>query len=221
VDASLAWASEHGAEVRAHTPAVGLRLTSAGDGRRRVEAVETAEGPIPCDVLVLAAGLGTPALAAQAGLEVPLKNSFGAVILTEPRPRLFQHTAVVQTARDLDCRVSLRQLPDGAVMLHGLGTGEGSLGGTDAELALVMETAARFVPSLQAARVAEVRRDGRPVPRDGMPVLGFARAVPNLYLATTHNAITLAPVVGELAAIEILDGVEVDLLAPYRVERFS
>lgn len=221
VDTSLAWASEHGARVRDHTPVGGLRLTPAGDGRRRVEAVDAGGEQIPCDFVVLAAGLGAPELAAQAGLELPLKNSFGAVVVTEPMPRLFQHAAVVQTARDLDVRVSLRQLSDGAVMLHGLGTGEGSLGSTEAELAQVRETAARFVPSLQGARVAEVRRDGRPVPRDGMPVLGFARAVPNLYLAVMHNAISLAPVVGELAAIEILDGVEVDLLAPYRIERFS
>lgn len=221
VDTSLAWASEHGAQVRANTPVTGLRLTSAGHGGRRVEAVEAGGDQIPCDAVVLAAGLGAPELAAQAGLELPLNNSFGAVVVTEPLPRLFQHAAVVQTARDVPCRVSIRQLPDGAVMLHGLGTGEGSLGSTDAELAQVQETAAQSVPSLRDTKVAEVRKDGRPVPRDGMPVLGFARAVPNLYLAVMHNAITLAPVVGELAAIEILDGVEVDLLTPYRIERFS
>ena len=59
------------------------------------------------------------------------------------------------------------------------------------------------------------------MPLDGYPVLGLSQAVPNVYLAVTHSGVTLAPLVGEYAAIEILDGVSVDLLAPYRVERFG
>ena len=61
----------------------------------------------------------------------------------------------------------------------------------------------------------------RPMPLDGYPVLGLSRTVPNVYLAVTHSGVTLAPLVGEYTAIEILDGVSVDLLAPYRVERFG
>ncbi|MGH6919428.1 MAG: NAD(P)/FAD-dependent oxidoreductase, partial [Geminicoccaceae bacterium] len=39
-------------------------------------------------------------------------------------------------------------------------------------------------------------------------------------LATMHSGVTLAPAVGRFAAMEILDGARVDLLAPYRPERF-
>ena len=35
------------------------------------------------------------------------------------------------------------------------------------------------------------------------------------------GAVDLGPLVGRLAAAEILDGVSVELLAPYRLERFA
>ena len=54
-----------------------------------------------------------------------------------------------------------------------------------------------------------------------MPVVGFAPDVPGLYLATMHSGVTLAPAVGRFATAEILDGARVDLLKPYRPERFA
>jgi glycine/D-amino acid oxidase-like deaminating enzyme len=59
------------------------------------------------------------------------------------------------------------------------------------------------------------------MPGDGLPVLGFAAKAPNLYLAMMHSGVTLAPLVGALATIEIVDAIRVDTLAPYRVERFA
>jgi glycine/D-amino acid oxidase-like deaminating enzyme len=37
----------------------------------------------------------------------------------------------------------------------------------------------------------------------------------------THSGVTLAPLIGQLASIEILDGVRVEALDPYRTERFA
>ena len=36
-----------------------------------------------------------------------------------------------------------------------------------------------------------------------------------------HSGVTLAPLVGRLAAMEILDGVRVQMLEPFRLERFK
>ena len=44
---------------------------------------------------------------------------------------------------------------------------------------------------------------------------------PNLYVATSHSGVTLAPIIGEFAAIEIVVGVEVELLQPFRLKRFT
>jgi glycine/D-amino acid oxidase-like deaminating enzyme len=50
--------------------------------------------------------------------------------------------------------------------------------------------------------------------------MGFTPEVPNLYVATTHSGVTLTPIIGEFAAIEIAEGARIDLLQPFRVERF-
>ena len=61
----------------------------------------------------------------------------------------------------------------------------------------------------------------RPLPKDGQPIIGFPRRRRDIYLTVMHSGITLGPLVGRLAASEILDGVQVDPLAPHRLERFQ
>jgi hypothetical protein len=39
--------------------------------------------------------------------------------------------------------------------------------------------------------------------------------------AATHSGVTLAPLIGELAAFEILDGIQIISLEPYRPQRFQ
>ena len=59
------------------------------------------------------------------------------------------------------------------------------------------------------------------LPADGQPIIGRVPSRPNVYLAAMHSGITLSPAVGQLAAIELLDEVQVDLLEPYRLTRFA
>ena len=58
------------------------------------------------------------------------------------------------------------------------------------------------------------------MPLDGYPILGFSSNAPNVYIALTHSGVTLGPLIGELATIEILDDVQIESVAPYRPERF-
>lgn len=59
------------------------------------------------------------------------------------------------------------------------------------------------------------------MPQDGLPIVGFARSRANIYITVMHSGVTLGPLIGRFASLEILDGARVDALAPYRVERFS
>ena len=213
VHACIAGATARGAEIRPHTRVTDLQLM--GD---RVIALQTAAGPFPCDAAVLAGGPDTAALAAYAGIDLPLHHTFGATLFTEPLPPILN--AVVHSPRDLPIGVNFRQCADGTVQIHG-GSHDGSLGKTDAEAERVLATAAGFLPALQNTSIREVRRGRRPIPRDGLPIIGFAATSPNLYLATMHSGVTLAALVGECAAGEILDDARVDFLNPYRLERFD
>jgi glycine/D-amino acid oxidase-like deaminating enzyme len=59
------------------------------------------------------------------------------------------------------------------------------------------------------------------MPQDEYPIVGFAESCPNLYVAATHSGVTLAPLIGRLAAVEILDGERAEMLEPYRPSRFG
>jgi glycine/D-amino acid oxidase-like deaminating enzyme len=82
------------------------------------------------------------------------------------------------------------------------------------------EVMARLAARLPGAdlQLAALGLGLRPVPRDGLPVIG--EAGPGLTLAVMHSGITLAPLVGELVAAEI-GGAPQDILSPYRPARFS
>lgn len=222
VEACLNAAVANGAEVRTHTKITELELARLSDNRSVIEAVVSATSRFRCDAVVLAAGIGTTSLASSVGIEIPQLYSPGATIVTEPITSLFSNVIAIHTAHDLPDRllINIRQFENGAVMIHG-GTHSGSIAySSDEEAWQLLRDAGRFLPALNGARIEEVRRALRPMPEDGQPVLGFSEKLTNLYLAVTHSGVTLAPIIGELAATEIVDGVKVDLLEPYRVQRF-
>lgn len=58
----------------------------------------------------------------------------------------------------------------------------------------------------------------RALPADGLPVVGPVAS--GGYAVATHSAVTLAPLLGELVAREVCDGVVQERLSPYRPDRF-
>ena len=189
----------------------------------RVTAIQLAGGSVPCDAVVLAAGVGTTRLAEMAGVHIPQEESPGVVVRTEPMPPVLRSVAALYAppAGQEDQPVHLRQSTDGVVLL-GEGSQE-SLARDDSptHAAEILARASVYLPALKAATPIPVPVGYRPMPVDGLPVLGFTRTVANLYVALMHSGVTLAPLVGELATMEILDGARVDILAPYRPERFD
>ena len=59
------------------------------------------------------------------------------------------------------------------------------------------------------------------MPEDGLPVIGSSPPNNNIYLTLMHSGVTLAPLVGALAALEITTGISNADLNPYRPSRFS
>jgi glycine/D-amino acid oxidase-like deaminating enzyme len=57
------------------------------------------------------------------------------------------------------------------------------------------------------------------MPLDGYPVLGASPARPDVYFAVMHSGVTLAPIVGELAAREIVEGAPLERLNGFRPDR--
>jgi glycine/D-amino acid oxidase-like deaminating enzyme len=223
VDACMARLRQKGASTRPGAQVSALSLAPGEKGDRRVESVVTPRGEIPCGIVVLAAGTGTSELASTAGVMVPQQVSPGVVVRTSPVPRLMHKLQVVY-APPLDSsqdEIHFRQTADGSVQI-GEGTQE-SLRRDDSQRHAddLLARAARYLRGLSGATAAPAPVGYRPMPLDGYPILGFAPSVANLYVAVTHSGVTLAPVIGELAAMEIVDGVRVEVLDHYRPERFA
>ena len=220
VDACIRRLQKLEASVLAGVDVVGFERVPAG----RIRAIQTTGGEIQADTVVLAAGTDTTALAAQAGVKIPQAQSPGVVIRTTPLPPLLNNVPVVYAPPLGDGRreIHLRQCADGRFMI-----GEGdqeSLAEDDTQAHAddLLARAACYLPGLAEASAIPVPVGWRPMPLDGYPTMGFTAESPNLYVALTHSGVTLAPVLSQLAALEICENVRADaVLEPYRPERFA
>lgn len=196
--------------ARVEYPAEVTALELAGG---RLRAVRTTKGDIEADVLVVACGTDTPRVAAMAGVRVPLKDAPGVLVHVRPAARLIDRVALAPMG-------NIKQKPDGRIVT---GSDFASGGGDTSREAgeRHLQRMASVLPELGKATVEKMTRGFRPMPADGFPIVGFAPGRPDVYVAVMHSGVTLGPLVGRLAATEILDGVRVDSLAAYRLERFK
>ena len=204
-----------------HCSLTGLTIRS---GPTTVEAVVAGATSVATDVVVLAGGVDNTHLAAMAGVTIPQEESTGVVIRTNPIAQSLLSTVSVLYAPPLEPErpeIHIRQFLDGTVMI-GEGSQE-SLARDDSQEHAdeLLARAAQYVPGLRGASATPVPVGYRPMPLDGFPVLGFSPKAPNVYLALTHSGVTLAPLIAQLATMEIVDGARADLLSDYRPERFG
>jgi len=189
-------------------------VTGISVARDRIRGVETTKGPVDADFLVLASGVDTPRLAQMVGLNVPLQDSPGLLAHTTPQPHLLERVALAPGA-------NIKQNPDGRIVT-GTDFGEAATLDTSDEFGMqLLRKAEKFLPRLKGAQLETVTLGHRVLPLDGHPVVGFVERCPNLYITAMHSGITLSPLIGQVAAMEILDGVSVDLLKLFRPARFT
>ena len=60
----------------------------------------------------------------------------------------------------------------------------------------------------------------RPVPIDGLPVVGNIEGHQGVFVAVMHSGVTLAPLIGQLLASEMLKSLKSPLLETFRPSRF-
>ena len=80
--------------------------------------------------------------------------------------------------------------------------------------AAFVDRVAQLLPGVAGAKATVSAPTLRPWPRDGMPVIGHILS--NVYAVLTHSGVTLAPLIGELVTLELVDGARVELLDRFR-----
>ncbi|EKX68110.1 FAD dependent oxidoreductase [Streptomyces ipomoeae 91-03] len=219
VENLLADAEQHGA-----TCVVGEVV--AIDDRPDEVAVTLAGGEVfRGDRVVLAAGRWTQRLAAQADIDVPMVTDTGR---GSPTVGLLGYARSPQC--DLRCVIhspglNLRPAAGGQTVLQALDLNADvdPEAPPSADGDLVRTLARRFSALLtdpSRPPKIDLRIGFRSLPADGHTVAGYASTQSHVYCLVSHSGITLAPILGRLAATEITTDQEQDLLQPFRPTRF-
>jgi hydrogen cyanide synthase HcnC len=190
-DAFRAAARSLGANVLTHTEVTGLGIHA-----RRVTAVGTAAGSIPCDLVVNAAGAWAPQIGRMAGLDIPVQPVRGQIVCTETLPKVL--SACLSTTDSY-----LAQKQHGEVIIGSTTEEVGfDVGVTPSAMKNLAVGAIRAVPFLSSVRVKRVWSGLRPGTPDELPILGPVEGLGGYLNACGHfrTGILNAPLTGLLIA---------------------
>jgi D-hydroxyproline dehydrogenase subunit beta len=193
----------------------GLAAKSLIDKDGQIRGARTPIGPFLADHTILATGIATPGLLAPLGLRLPMLTRPGQLLYTRPVSFRLSHI-LVAPGQEIRQDASGRLLAP-ATADHQADTAESiPHAAADVEATLHRLRALFDHPDIVLDRAIIGHR---PVPDDGLPVVG--QAMPGLSLAVAHSGVTLAAVVGEVLAQEILGQGDHPLLSDFRPARFS
>lgn len=206
------WLSANGVELRAHCPAVDFVIESG-----RIVAVRTAHEVIPAEQVLLATGAEAAYLARRAGFRLPMQAGKGySLTIQEPRLKPKRSMYLVEG------RVALTPFRDG---LRVAGTMELSGVNTNLDerrIAGIKKSADRYLRDWQGGGDTEAWVGMRPMLPDGLPAIGRAPGIDNLFVATGHAmlGITLGPTTARAIADLMTQGDSEYDLTPFDPGRF-
>ncbi|HLS08343.1 FAD-dependent oxidoreductase [Lentibacillus sp.] len=173
--------------------------------------VTTQDGEYFSNQLVLAGGPWSKSLGKFLGIDVPIKQVRGQIIVTEPLSPFLSHTIG-----------GMRQADNGEVLI-GYSKEEVDYD-RRSTLDIIQDTARMaidFVPALEKANVVRCFSGIRVMPEDGFPILGEIPGIENGYIAAMHSGITLSPLVGTLMTELLSEGETSIDLERYSLKRFN
>ena len=173
--------------------------------------VETGSSAHSVGRVVIAAGLGSPELAAPLAIDVPLRPQRGQILVTERMAPFL----------DIACH-NVRQTGVGTVLIgdfkEDVGFDRGTLPKVGGGIA---RRAARMFPCLAEARIVRHWGALRVMSPDGLPVYAELPKHPGAMLASCHSGVTLAAAhAGELAEA-VLAGRLAEDYAAFSPDRFA
>jgi D-hydroxyproline dehydrogenase subunit beta len=207
------------------------RIASIGS---RVEGVTAggARSPVKADRVVLARGAWSAALAATAGLRLPVEPRKGQLVRLQERPDFLAHkviegsymAAVANPDQRLLVSAVIETTLDGHVLVGSSRERRGfDLWVDPAVSAALLDRAALLAPGVRDLEVEAAWAGLRPWLPGGLPAIGRSVAADGLGVATGHEGAGVAhgPITGRLIAQAICgERVELDL-APCHPDRFG
>lgn len=193
-------AEQNGTTFQFNTPIELPTSALETDSCQRCDRLQTPEGDLPVDWVVLASGLGSLELTKPLGQPVDIRPVLGQALQVElPKPLGQLHQEPIITGEDIHV------VPVGDAKYWIGATVEFPLKGElmpDADLLMgVLRGAIEFCPGLASATITRTwsglrpRPEGRPA-----PVIGLLPSYNNVLLATGHyrNGVVLAPATAQM-----------------------
>lgn len=191
-------------------------VQSLQEERGRATGALTDLGPLTADRVILATGTGTPELLEPFGYILPMLKRPGLMLATNALPPVCP--LVLATPEQ-----EVRQDDTGRLIAPASAGHQGdnaeALGSFPVVINATLQRLRILFPG-QDITFAHQAMAMRPVPGDGMPVVGQG-PLAGLWIAVMHSGATLAPLIGELLAEEIAGGRDSPLLAEFRPARFA
>ena len=191
----------------------GINAESIEKHHQRVKGIQTSDGFIACETVVVASGAWTGFLSSSVKIE-PIR---GQMICLTATPQLTRH--VIYSSRGYIVPRQDGRLLAGSTSEQAGYKKEVTVGG----VTKILDNAMEMAPAISGLAIADAWAGLRPKASDGLPVLGPCGEIDGLFFATGHyrNGILLAPITGELLAKTIVDGVTPAILAPFSPDRFA
>lgn len=182
-------------------------ITADGGGFRLEFGNDTASA----ERVVIAAGLGTLQLAAQVGLNVPVKPQRGQILVTE---RLKPFLPLPMSG--------LRQTREGTVMIGATQDGEELDTSTTVEGGAILSTRAiKRIPALADVTLVRQWAGLRIMTPDAHPIYAESDTAPGAYVALCHSGVTLAAAHATSLAEAIKSGCLARDFAEFHHRRFD
>ncbi len=199
----------------------GRATVTTDEAGRAVGVVSPVIGTVAADMVVVACGAATPEIVAPLGVRIDDASPVAMLVITEPLDHQVQ--AVLNTPR-----AALRPNPDRTIAIdhdwyeeHIVDDGSGGYSIPEPVVEELLHEASRLLDGTPALKAGSYRIGRKPIPGGGEPVFGESAKVPGCYVAFTHSGATLALIVGELIADEVVSGRRHPLLTTFRPERFE
>jgi glycine/D-amino acid oxidase-like deaminating enzyme len=198
----------------------------------RVTGVDTTTGHISAGLVLNAAGTASAAVAALAGVPLPVEPRRGFIVVTEPLPRVIRHK--VYSADYVDNVGSGNAGLETATVVEGTASGTLLIGASRERVGfdrsgglgvvtLLCSGALRLFPMLADVRAIRYYAGFRPYCPDHLPVIGADPRLEGLFHASGHEGagIGLAPATGHLIAAQVTGAPLEVALEPFSAGRFE
>lgn len=173
----------------------------------RIAGVVTANGNLTADIVVLTAGANTATLCQPLDLTLPI-NVSPAILISFHNNHRFVNRIVSNPFMEVRAASNTLTLAAEDYIDESI---------ENNPLVIAQRTLEKIKNHWQGTeqiKLANVMVGRRPIPQDGLPIIGRASHIEGLYLSVMHAGVTLAAIAGRLAAAEILSAQDNILLSP-------